>query len=140
MRARASAPRSYSAEFLCLRELIQNADDAGARTVRVHLERDEAPGASGQSQEFSQLRVANDGRPFGDADWQRLRAITSRGADDVAGGEHLGVGFFSVFALTDAPEIHSGSVRLRFRSLAPLCGQPWPWPWPWPCPSPNPEL
>ena len=107
----------YATDFGALRELVQNADDAGATEVEVEL-----LFATGGS-EPCHIRVWNNGRAFNEADWLRVRKIAAGNPDESSVGL-FGVGFFSVFALTDAPEIHSGSVRLRFRSLAPLCGQP----------------
>ena len=48
-----------------------------------------------------------------DANGQRVRKIAAGNPDEASVGL-FGVGFFSVFALTDAPEIHSGGARLRF--------------------------
>ena len=99
----------YATDFGALRELVQNADDAGATEVEVALE--------GSGSEPCCIRVWNNGRAFNDADWLRVRKIAAGNPDESSVGL-FGVGFFSVFALTDAPEIHSGSVRLRFRLLA----------------------
>ena len=119
----------YATDFGALRELVQNADDAGATEVEVEL-----VFANGGS-EPCHIKVWNNGRAFNEADWLRVRKIAAGNPDESSVGL-FGVGFFSVFALTDAPEIHSGSVRLRFRSLAQLCGLPrpcpCPCPWPWP--------
>mgnify|MGYP001197945455 CR=1 FL=1 len=101
----------YATDFGALRELVQNADDAGATEVEVEL-----LFAIGGS-EPSRIKVWNNGRAFNEADWLRVRKIAAGNPDESSVGL-FGVGFFSVFALTDAPEIHSGSVRLRFRSLA----------------------
>jgi len=83
----------YSAEFTCWRELIQNADDAGATTCELrfeseaHVARRNAAGASqaGPSAEPAQPQAPafgavlknwvfrNDGAPFSGDDWSRLR-------------------------------------------------------------------
>ena len=70
-------------------------------------------GGSGGGPHPSAVRVWNNGRAFTDADWQRVRKIAAGNPDEASVGL-FGVGFFSVFALTDAPEIHSGGARLRF--------------------------
>ena len=101
----------YATDFGALRELVQNADDAGATEVEVEL-----LFAIGGSEPCC-IKVWNNGRAFNAADWLRVRKIAAGNPDESSVGL-FGVGFFSVFALTDAPEIHSGSVRLRFRSLA----------------------
>ena len=97
----------YATDFGAIRELVQNADDAGATQVKVALE------ADGRSEGLSTIRVWNNGRVFTDADWQRIRKIAAGNPDEASVGL-FGVGFFSVFALTDVPEIHSGSVKMSF--------------------------
>ena len=101
----------YATDFGALRELVQNADDAGATEVEVQLL------FAINGSEPCCIKVWNNGRAFNEADWLRVRKIAAGNPDESSVGL-FGVGFFSVFALTDAPEIHSGSVRLRFRSLA----------------------
>ena len=54
-----------------------------------------------------------DGRAFSDQDWVRIRRIASGNTSSDAIGM-FGVGFFTVFALTDEPAIVSGSSRMRF--------------------------
>ena len=100
----------YATDFGALRELVQNADDAGASEVVVSLE---LSGGGGGDARPRSLRVWNNGRAFTEADWLRVRKIAAGNPDEASVGL-FGVGFFSVFALTEAPEIHSGDVRLRF--------------------------
>jgi HSP90 family molecular chaperone len=97
----------YATDFGAIRELVQNADDASATEVRVRLSVD------AQSAGLSTISVWNNGRVFTDADWLRIRKIAAGNPDEASVGL-FGVGFFSVFALTDAPEILSGAVKMSF--------------------------
>ena len=83
-------------------ELIQNAHDAigAGSTGRVHVLLD----VSGDA---SVLYVANDGLPFRS---RNFRAIVGFGLSDKGAGEGIGnkgLGFRSVLALTDHPEVYS---------------------------------
>ena len=84
-------------------ELLQNTDDALAkrdrsdkrRSVRFHL------GAES-------LRVSHFGKPFDEADVRGICGIAESTKDLTAIGQ-FGIGFKSVYAFTDRPEIHSGN-------------------------------
>ncbi|RAO30062.1 hypothetical protein ONO86_05614 [Micromonospora noduli] len=87
-------------------ELLQNAEDAGARKVVFDLRRDG-------------LLVEHDGtRPF---DLKDIESITSIGqstkADDATSIGKFGVGFKAVFAYTQTPVIHSGAHSFAIRDL-----------------------
>ena len=101
----------YPSAFPPVRELVQNADDAGATEVRLTLE----PAALevDGSPVLQRVSVWNNGRVFTEADWQRIRRIASGNTDEKSIGM-FGVGFFTVFALTEAPVIVSGGSRMRF--------------------------
>ena len=71
----------YATDFGALRELVQNADDAGATEVEVTLELSSA-GGSGGGPHPSAVRVWNNGRAFTDADWQRVRKIAAGNPDE----------------------------------------------------------
>jgi hypothetical protein len=83
-------------------ELLQNAEDAlarraewqGSRTVSFRLTR-------------STLRVSHYGRPF---DYDDVKGICGIGQStkDLTAIGRFGIGFKSVYAFTDRPEIHSG--------------------------------
>ncbi|MEW5704882.1 MAG: DUF3883 domain-containing protein [Pseudomonadota bacterium] len=83
-------------------ELLQNAEDAlarrtgwqGPRSVRFHLTRDA-------------LQFGHFGQPFDEADVRGICGIGESTKDLTAIGR-FGIGFKSVYALTDRPEIHSG--------------------------------
>jgi HSP90 family molecular chaperone len=76
----------YSSEHTTLRELIQNASDAGASTVVIKFETDpslEVPTPQGseksillkhiiQQHTLKRLIVSNNGQPFTAADWSRV--------------------------------------------------------------------
>ncbi|MYC66875.1 MAG: DUF3883 domain-containing protein [Acidobacteriia bacterium] len=84
-------------------ELLQNAEDAlarridwrGSRAVRFHL--------TGKM-----LRVSHFGLPFDERDVRGISGIAESTKDLTAIGR-FGIGFKSVYAFTDRPEIHSGS-------------------------------
>jgi hypothetical protein len=82
-------------------ELLQNAEDAGARRVKFSLFRD-------------RLEVLNDGRLFTDADVRGICAI-ARGtkSDDLTQIGKFGIGFKSVYAHTERPQVHSGEEHFR---------------------------
>ena len=79
-------------------ELIQNAEDAGARHVTFIFERE-------------RVIVANDGDVFAAEDvWGICSAGHSPKKNKIG---FFGIGFKSVFMITDAPEIRSGPYALR---------------------------
>lgn len=84
-------------------ELLQNAEDAlarrtgwhGSRSVTFHLN-------------DNRLQVSHFGRPFDEADVRGICGIGETTKDQSAIGR-FGIGFKSVYAFADRPEIHSGS-------------------------------
>ena len=117
----------YSSEHTTLRELIQNAADAKARTVIIKLETDPSlnvPTPQGaddpvllkhiiQNHTLKRLVVTNDGQPFTAADWSRLKSIADGNPDETKIGA-FGVGFYSVFADCDEPFVVSGDKTMAF--------------------------
>lgn len=87
-------------------ELLQNAEDPRASTVRFTL--------TGDAVEFE-----HDGERL--FDLQDVESITSIGAstkrDDPTSIGKFGVGFKAVFAYTHTPEIHSGAFHFRIHDL-----------------------
>lgn len=86
-------------------EIIQNAEDAGAGHVTFNL-----------SEEG--LTILHDGREF---DFEDIEDITGFGNSKKEGelnkiGE-FGVGFKSVFAITDTPKIYSGEYRIKIEDF-----------------------
>ena len=82
-------------------EFIQNADDEGAERFRVKL--------SG-----SDVTISNDGEPFSADDVDSLCMVgqSSKRLGEYIG--YLGVGFKSVFLISERPEINSGAYHFRF--------------------------
>ncbi|KAF2471436.1 uncharacterized protein BDR25DRAFT_260988 [Lindgomyces ingoldianus] len=117
----------YSSEHTTLRELIQNASDAGASTVIIRFDTDPslnvpAPQTSDkavllkhiiQHHTLKRLIVSNNGQPFSTADWSRLKSIADGNPDETKIGA-FGVGFYSVFADCDEPFVVSGDRTMAF--------------------------
>jgi hypothetical protein len=117
----------YSGEWTTLRELLQNAADAGASTVKIKFET--LPSAyvplSNATSDSDVLKhvllhhtlrsllVTNDGHPFGVNDWSRLKRIAEGNPDETKIGA-FGVGFYSVFADCEEPFVSSGSEAMAF--------------------------
>ncbi|SPR01037.1 unnamed protein product (mitochondrion) [Plasmodiophora brassicae] len=60
------------------------------------------------------VSIRNDGAPFSDQDWRRVKSIAEGNPDESKVG-FFGVGFYSVFSLTESPAIKSGSQAIVFR-------------------------
>lgn len=69
----------YSAEFTVYRELIQNANDAGASEVQIEFKTIKL--SSGRSVIQSMI-FRNNGRSFTDDDWRRLKKIAEGNPDE----------------------------------------------------------
>ena len=95
----------YSDRAHFILELLQNAEDAlknrgaewsGPRAVSFHLTK-------------GMLRVSHFGRPFDEADVRGICEIgESVKVEDLTAIGRFGIGFKSVYAITERPEIHSG--------------------------------
>ncbi len=82
-------------------ELLQNAEDAGAKKVKFSLYPD-------------RLEFLNDGRSFTEADVHGICAIgKGTKAQDLTQIGKFGIGFKSVYAHTSNPQIYSGSEQFR---------------------------
>lgn len=117
----------YSGEWTTLRELIQNAADAQATTVRVKWETLPStsvplPNTTNRSEilkhiitnhTLRRLVVQNDGQPFTKTDWGRLKRIAEGNPDETKIGA-FGVGFYSVFADCEEPFVSSGDEAMAF--------------------------
>ena len=85
-------------------ELLQNAEDAlarrsgwmGSRSISFCLTKE-------------RLRVSHFGRPFDQADVRGICGIAESTKEDLTAIGRFGIGFKSVYALTNRPEIHSGA-------------------------------
>lgn len=117
----------YSGEWTTLRELIQNAADAQATSVKVKWETHPSttvplPQTTNQTEllkhvitnhTLRRLLVTNDGQPFTKTDWARLKRIAEGNPDETKIGA-FGVGFYSVFADCEEPFISSGNEAMTF--------------------------
>lgn len=117
----------YSGEWTTLRELIQNAADAQATTVKIKWEtlpstQVPLPQMADRSDilkhmiahhTLRRLVVQNNGQPFTKTDWRRLKRIAEGNPDETKIGA-FGVGFYSVFADCEEPFISSGTEAMAF--------------------------
>jgi Protein of unknown function (DUF3684) len=117
----------YSGENTTLRELIQNAADASATTVKIKFETipsAQVPVSNVTSDSevlkhvllhhtLRRLLVTNDGVPFNANDWSRLKRIAEGNPDETKIGA-FGVGFYSVFADCEEPFVSSGNEAMTF--------------------------
>ncbi|WWC62006.1 uncharacterized protein I303_104593 [Kwoniella dejecticola CBS 10117] len=114
----------YSGEHTIFRELLQNADDAGAEHVQVKfyteagleaLEKGEGPSKLPDAKKDMMHRyvVCNDGIPFRQQDWQRLKKIAEGNPDEEKIGA-FGVGFYSLWSVCDDPFVESGDRWMGF--------------------------
>jgi hypothetical protein len=119
----------YSGEWTTLRELLQNAADAGASKIKIQfdtLPSSTVPAPSPQVTDRSgllkhtvlhhtlrRLLVTNDGAAFNENDWSRLKRIAEGNPDEAKIGA-FGVGFYSVFADCEEPFISSGAEAMAF--------------------------
>lgn len=108
----------YSGEFTIFRELLQNADDAGAKMVKIRFESDKQ---NGQKLDLADLKhtsitkyvLLNDGIPFREQDWDRLRKIAEGNPNEDKIGA-FGVGFYALFSVTEQPMVVSGDRWMGF--------------------------
>ncbi|WWC89285.1 uncharacterized protein L201_004206 [Kwoniella dendrophila CBS 6074] len=114
----------YSGEHTIFRELLQNADDAGAEHVQVKfysqagleaLEKGEGPSKLPDVKKdmIHRYVVTNDGIPFRQQDWQRLKKIAEGNPDEEKIGA-FGVGFYSLWSVCDDPFVESGDKWMGF--------------------------
>jgi len=84
-----------------LMEFVQNADDAKSTSLRIEIKGDV-------------IRIYNDGKPFSEEDVKSICKVgrSSKTPRDYIG--YLGVGFKSVFLISNCPEIHSGAYHFKF--------------------------
>lgn len=84
-----------------LMEFIQNADDVGSSSLLIEIE-------------DKLVNILNDGRVFSKDDVNSICRVgmSSKTPKDYIG--YLGVGFKSVFLISESPEIYSGDYRFKF--------------------------
>ena len=119
--------RYASGQWSTLRELIQNADDAGATRVSIRIDTKPSvkvpiPQSDDPSVRLKHVMqhhtvnkwvVENNGERFTAQDWSRLTEIAKGNPDEDKIGA-FGVGFYSVFYITDKPFVSSGLEALEF--------------------------
>lgn len=96
----------YSSDNVVLRELLQNADDAKATEVQFQF--------ATEASRVVELREVNNGAVFSETDWERVARIAEGNPSEDSVGM-FGVGFYSVFSLTESPLIASGHECLAFQ-------------------------
>ncbi|KAI8054684.1 hypothetical protein BDF22DRAFT_654812 [Syncephalis plumigaleata] len=102
----------YSAKYTVFRELLQNANDAGAKCVEIHFEGVEKSGLFGK-EHCRRVQVRNNGRVFSGEDWHRLKKIAEGNPDEQKIG-FFGVGFYSLFSICEGPFVTSGQECMAF--------------------------
>ena len=81
-------------------ELLQNAEDAEASEFKIYISKE-------------RIKIVHNGKPFTEDDVRNIcYAVSKKDPNETIG--YLGVGFRSVFTVTDKPEIYSGEYRFRF--------------------------
>ncbi|CAF1186151.1 unnamed protein product [Adineta steineri] len=124
----------YSSDFVVCRELIQNSDDAQAKSFHFEITCDTPMNASDVQQStteqtntnnstdiainfhnstITEIRTVNNGLIFNTTDWKRVSAI-AEGNTNVDSVGQFGVGFFSVFQFSEEPIITSGNEYMTF--------------------------
>lgn len=117
----------YSGEWTVLRELLQNAADASATEVTIKFETipsatvplpsDASPSSllqhTLQHHTLKRLVVTNNGIPFSENDWNRLKRIAEGNPDETKIGA-FGVGFYSTFSDCENPFVSSGREAMAF--------------------------
>ncbi|KAJ5701518.1 hypothetical protein N7488_009066 [Penicillium malachiteum] len=117
----------YSGKWTVLREMIQNAADASATKVTIKFETLPSttvpfPSSTDPTEQIKhtitnhtlrRLLISNNGLPFSEKDWARLKRIADGNPDETKIGA-FGVGFYSVFDDCEEPFVSSGSQAMAF--------------------------
>ena len=102
-------------------ELIQNAEDAG-----LDLEN---PGVFEINVNQHRVKIMHNGRPFSNTDVEALCGIRSSKKPEKGTLGYLGIGFKSVFKVTDCPEVYSNGFQFEFDRNHKEWGDPNKTPW-----------
>ncbi|KAF8513724.1 hypothetical protein BU17DRAFT_95084 [Hysterangium stoloniferum] len=115
----------YSGEFTVFRELLQNSDDAASKAVEIRFETKEYLNGTKTDtpatvikqidlkQPVHQWTFRNNGIVFREEDWSRLKKIAEGNPDEEKIGA-FGVGFYSLFSVTEEPFVKSGDKWMGF--------------------------
>ncbi|KAL4926491.1 histidine kinase-like ATPase domain-containing protein [Aspergillus undulatus] len=118
----------YSGRWTVLREMIQNAADANATKVTIKFETlpsTTVPLPSSPDDTTAMIKhtishhtlkrllISNNGLPFSEKDWARLKRIADGNPDETKIGA-FGVGFYSVFDDCEEPFVSSGTDAMAF--------------------------
>lgn len=87
-------------------ELIQNAEDSGLRL--------KTPGQFIITLNRDRVKVVHNGAPFDELDLKALCGIRSSKKPESGTLGYQGIGFKSVFKVTDRPEVYSGGFHFKF--------------------------
>ncbi|KAG1724396.1 histidine kinase-like ATPase [Suillus paluster] len=105
----------YPGDFTVFRELLQNADDAKAKNVAIEFQLKTSHGCASNEMKLDlnsakvfKWLVKNDGDLFQKNDWEPA------GNPDEQKIGAFGVGFFSVFSVTDKPIVKSNGKMVSF--------------------------
>ncbi|MDI6811835.1 MAG: hypothetical protein QMD80_09290, partial [archaeon] len=92
--------KAFPSESHFLMEFIQNADDAHSTSIKIEVYQDV-------------IKIFNNGDTFSTKDVEGICGIgqSSKSAEYMG---YLGVGFKSVFLMSDCPQIYSGGYRFEF--------------------------
>ncbi|TFK17229.1 hypothetical protein FA15DRAFT_711025 [Coprinopsis marcescibilis] len=111
----------YSGEFTVFRELLQNSDDARAKAVQIHFLTQLEEKSTDLDADLKDLKkiiisrwkFQNNGEVFREEGWARLKKIAEGNPDEGKIGA-FGVGFYSVFSVTEEPIVTSGGSCMKF--------------------------
>lgn len=106
--------KAFSRRGHFIMEFIQNADDAKANQLVVYVSNDK-------------VQVFNNGQPFEPKDVESICKVgrSSKTVEDYIG--YLGVGFKSVFLISENPQIYSTTYRFKFNKYHWAKPETLPW-------------
>jgi len=107
---------SRSAHFIL--ELLQNAEDARSNSGSGEIEFSISP---------ARIKVTHNGVPFTDTNVDAICGVRSNKKPEQGTLGYLGIGFKSVFKISDCPQIHSSGFHFKFDKNA--CNDPSNEPW-----------
>ncbi len=102
-------------------ELIQNAEDSGLELP--------FPGSVQIRMNDRRVKFVHNGRPFSEANVRALCGIRSSKKPERGTLGYLGIGFKSVFKVTDRPEVYSDGFQFKFDRNHEEWGDPTSTPW-----------